>query len=118
MLKETGAFCQSQVAAIIDVNLRRCINESCHTGKIICVEGDEDLCAESDVLGFTRRAGGALAHFLRHSGVLPPIREAYLCANKAANFSGYAGSTIIHEWAHGCGYNPHGRRIPGIPHVD
>lgn len=119
ILKEVGAFCGSQLDTIQDVNLRRCINDSCNNGKIVCSKGeDNDLCSDPANLGYTRSAGGAIGHILRRVGLMKPIREAVLCANNAANFAGEAGTTVIHEWAHGCGYDPDPKPIPGIPHID
>lgn len=118
ILKEVGAFCSSELDSIVDVNLRRCVNESCHNGPIVCSKSEDDLCGDPAVLGYTRRGGGSIGHFLRRHGIVKPIREAILCANKVAHFMGYAGSTVIHEWEHGCGYNPDRRQIPGIPHAD
>ena len=35
-----------------------------------------------------------------------PRRNVYICQNNISNFNGQAGDTVIHEWAHGCGYDP------------
>lgn len=115
ILIETGAFCRTGLNGIEDVDLRKCIEQSCFEGRIECSNGDRDLCDEPDVLGCTRRAGGRLAHWLRRIGVSRIKREAVVCTNKATPWHGEAGNTVIHEWAHGCGYDADRAPIPGIP---
>jgi YD repeat-containing protein len=119
ILREVGAFCSSKVEQIPDINLRRCINESCRSGLVICSRGEyeDDICDEVDVLGYTARAAGIVSHFLRRNRITKPIRTAFLCADKVAHFQGFAGDTVIHEWAHGCGYDPDRSAIPGIPDI-
>jgi RHS repeat-associated protein len=113
--KEVQVLCATGLNRIVDVNLRRCIAESCRSGVIGCaLKGSQ--CDEPGNTGYTENAGIGLYHWLRRNGWLPVIRKAILCANSSLNFSGEAGRTVIHEWAHGCGYSAHGsNRYPGIP---
>jgi RHS repeat-associated protein len=111
--KEVAAACESKLDAIQDVNLRDCIQGSCDNGNIKCSLGeDDDLCSDITVAGYT---ANAWFHWFRKMGLFEPIRELYICGAFLPNFEGDVGGTAIHEWAHGCGWNPDGVDIPGIP---
>jgi RHS repeat-associated protein len=118
VLKEAGAFCQSKLSGIRDIALRNCITQSCFNGKIVCSKGGGDSCDDPSIPGYTRAREGMIGHWLRRSGVQDAVRTAVLCANNPLNFAGEAGNTVIHEWAHGCGYDTDGTSIPGIPGGD
>jgi RHS repeat-associated protein len=115
IITEVQAFCATELNRIVDVNLRQCVAESCRSGVIACaLEGSQ--CDDPGNPGYTEDAGIGLHHWLRRNGWMPVIRRAILCANNPLNFSGEAGRTVIHEWAHGCGYSAHGSdHYPGIP---
>ena len=115
---EVGTWCRGRLNEIQDINLGQCIQQSCDEGRVECSSGDGS-CDDPGIPGYTPYAGGDLAHWLRRNGALPVIRTAVLCAKNPLNFAGEAGATVIHEWAHGCGYSAHGsNRIPGIPHSE
>ena len=111
--RETSAWCRSRLSEIVDINLRDCIEESCIKGRVVC----DNSCGNPADLGYTRFGGRALAHWLRRSGIVPIIRTAVLCSNNSVNFAGEAGNTVIHEWAHGCGYDADDEPVPGIPGI-
>jgi RHS repeat-associated protein len=118
--KETSSWCQTQLGGITNIALRKCIEKSCREGIVRCSNGDlvaGDLCERGGgTPGFTARTGGDFGHWARRNGVLPQTRTAILCANSSVNFEGRAGGTVIHEWAHGCGWNPDKAPYPeGIP---
>jgi RHS repeat-associated protein len=109
ILRDTNAWCREKVSQIPDVNLRRCIQQSCISGRVKC----DQSCP--NILGYTEGAGDALHHWLRRIGLFKPIREAIICGNYVENYTGEAGNTLIHEWAHGCGYDNDDCTIRGIP---
>lgn len=43
-----------------------------------------------------------------------PRRTVCVCSSNLVNYSGSSGETVIHEWAHGCGFDPD-KGLPGIP---
>ncbi len=112
---EVKTACELGMTKIQDVALRSCIEDSCRDGLIKCSLGVDDTCGESNVLGYTPFGGNFITHWLRRNGLLAKIRTAVVCANQLANFAGEAGNTVIHEWAHGCGYDADEASIPGIP---
>jgi hypothetical protein len=112
------AWCLSRLDEIVDVSLRKCIQESCDSGRISC--RDRGSCRRNpDWTGFTR-GGTRMDHWARRIGWQRKIRRAFVCSNNPLNYTPWGGAeTVIHEWAHGCGYWPHGdRTIPGIPHSE
>jgi hypothetical protein len=111
--RDLSTSCSSaKLDAIQDTALRGCIDESCRTGTIRC-SATESFCGKGEgVLGFTKGAG---FHWMRRFGLSPPIREIVVCSNASPNYEGEGGNTVIHEFAHGCGWNAHGAPIPGIP---
>jgi RHS repeat-associated protein len=94
----TEEWC-AHLEKITDPKLRACIKKSCDTGKITCKEKcDPD-------------AGG----YNRYPILGVKSRTAKLCPNNWPDFTppSYAGDTVIHEWAHGCGWK-HGQD-KGVP---
>ncbi len=95
---ETEEWC-ANLYRITDPKLRACVKKSCEKGKITCKEKcDPDAGGENrgPILGMKSR-------------------NAKLCPNNWPDYTpmGYAGDTVIHEWAHGCGWD-HGDGS-GIP---
>jgi len=84
---------------VTDPKLRACIKKSCETGKIKCKEK-----CDSDAGGWARK-----------KILFVKSRTANLCPNNWPDWTptGYAGDTVIHEWAHGCGWDHGGGG--GIP---
>ncbi|MEM7356281.1 MAG: RHS repeat-associated core domain-containing protein, partial [Acidobacteriota bacterium] len=115
--REVSAWCQSRLGGIKNVALRQCIEQSCREGEVRC-EGTSGRTADCDGAsqGFTRWSRGDVLHWSRRNGILPTIRTAFICANNPVNFDSQAGDTVIHEWAHGCGWNADKKPLPeGIP---
>lgn len=109
ILEETSRFCRTRLGEIRDIRLRRCIEESCRRGRVECKD-----CAPG-VAGEEGLVGGVIDLWLRYR----PRRTAYVCLGFDLHYSGLgsAGDTVIHEWAHGCGYDADDS-IPGIPDDD
>jgi RHS repeat-associated protein len=95
--QQTDLQCHN-LSGITDPKLRSCIQKSCDSGTIKC----KDSCPAD--------AGGYQRTILGFGG-----RTANLCTNNWPNYSplSYAGASVIHEWAHGCGWN-HGQG-GGVP---
>jgi RHS repeat-associated protein len=110
VIKETTAWCKQRLSQIPDVNLRKCIEKSCAEGIVRC-----DQSCPPATMGYATGGGGAIYHWLRRVGLMDPIREVFVCGNVEQNYTGEAGNTVIHEWAHGCGYDSDDDSIPGIP---
>ena len=110
---ETDAWCTTRLDAIKDIGLRQCIKRSCRTGKVTCSLGGP-VC-DGTVEGYS--SCGALCRLFVHVGILNPVRTAVLCGNNPVFWDapGEAGGTVVHEWAHGCGYDPDPGSIPGVP---
>lgn len=76
---------------IIDPKLRDCIEKSCDIGRIKC----KDNCDVGKFVGVNRK--------------IPFItnRTAVVCTNAPTRYltPEELGSTVIHEWAHGCGWD-------------
>ena len=94
----TEEWC-AHLEKITDPKLRACIKKSCDTGTITC----KQKC-DPDAGGWS----------------MPKIlfkvsRTANLCPNNWPEWTppSYAGDTVIHEWAHGCGWK-HGQD-KGVP---
>ena len=106
-------WCLTRLGEIIDASLRKCINESCDSGEILCTEGGQ--CKDPGVAGYSS-GGAALLHWLRRNDLWPKTRTAYVCSKNSSNYTPWGGAqTVIHEWAHGCGYSADEHDIPGIP---
>ena len=100
--------CSQVDTTITDEKLRECIKKSCKKGKIICVmikgKGPYGLPAPGNL--------GCL-----HRGKWWPCRKMFIYCpyfknGKAGKAS--AGDTVIHEFAHGCGWNHgNGKGVPG-----
>lgn len=87
----------------VDPKWRSCVQDSCKKGKIKCkFDGDKNC----------QGAGGYGGKFL---GIFIS-RTANLCLDNWPDTTSpsYVGDAIIHEWAHGCGYNTG----PGVPLPD
>jgi RHS repeat-associated protein len=110
---ETDVWCASRLSQVKDVAVRNCLNKSCQTGKVTCSKGGV-LCNGS-AEGYS--TCGWLCGILVRVGVLDPVRTATLCGNNVVfwDLPGEAGGTVIHEWTHGCGYDPDGGGIVGVP---
>jgi hypothetical protein len=87
--RETDDWC-SNLSRVTDPKLRACIQKSCEKGKIKCKEK-----CDPDTGGWAREK------FLFIGS-----RTANLCPNNWPDFTpaSYVGDTVIHEWAHGCGW--------------
>jgi RHS repeat-associated protein len=109
IIAETSLFCKTKLNEVTDVSLRNCIEESCRIGRVQC-ENCNDLGEGGSVSGPAILAIPALRKMF-------PIRTATVCLNFNLNYKGEAGNTVIHEWAHGCGYNPDDGNLPGIPGI-
>jgi len=109
VVQETTAFCAYRLQDVDDVGLRDCLRKSCQIGKVHCdIDGIDGPCADPNTYAWSNGY-----RFFPLNRIWPK-REAWICANKAGNFSDEVGGSVIHEWAHGCGYNPD-TAIPGIP---
>jgi len=108
VIEETTAFCQTKLSLIADVALRDCIKKSCQQGSVKCDVRESAYCADPATQAWTPMP---LFDFIAR---IFPRRTAYLCANNVLNFNGDAGGAVIHEWAHGCGYDPD-KALRGIP---
>jgi RHS repeat-associated protein len=102
---EVASFCASGLSSIQDVALRDCVRQSCRTGRVVCTS--KGLCDPSDPdnIGNHGFSEGAGATWQRRIGLLPVNRTAYVCSNVDSNYIGAAGSTVMHEWIHGCGWD-------------
>jgi hypothetical protein len=93
--------CEELVSLITDVALLRCLQKKCTDGKIYCRDADGD---PKNNCNYGR------------AGAFGPLGgEANLCPG---NWTygvppGYLGETVIHEWAHNCGWK-HGEWM-GVP---
>ncbi len=96
--QQTDSWC-SDLAGITDAKLRSCIQKNCERGKIKC----KDRCPAD---------AGARS---REKFLFIGSRTANLCPNNWPDYTSleYVGSSVIHEWAHGCGWD-HGQG-KGIP---
>jgi len=105
ILEETSAWCRTKLNGVADVSLRNCLRESCRSGRVECM-----VCDTPGIAGDAERTG--LEWVRRFS----PQRTVRICSNFDPLYSGLgnAGSTVIHEWAHGCGYNSD-NSLPGVP---
>jgi RHS repeat-associated protein len=96
--QETDRRC-SNLSGITDPKLRSCVQKSCERGKIKCKGNCEagEGGYQRTILGFGSRT-------------------ANLCTNNWPTFTplSYVGGAVIHEWAHGCGWE-HGQG-GGIPY--
>jgi len=91
---------------ITDPKLRACIQKSCDKGTIKCKGNDDKNC--KDAGGY----GGKFLFFIR--------RTANLCPGSWGDWASpsYVGDTVIHEFAHGCGWNHgQGKGVPNDPGV-
>jgi RHS repeat-associated protein len=106
--KETDVWCATRLGQIKDVAVRSCIQQSCKSGKVDCSD-----CNNHE--GYSNC--GTLCGWLVRSGVMDPIRTAHLCGQNQVfwDVPGEAGDTVIHEWAHGCGYDPDDGSVTGVP---
>jgi hypothetical protein len=97
--QQADAAC-ANLAIITDLKLRSCIQKSCQQGKIKC----KDKCPAD---------AGARA---REKFLFIPSRTANLCLNNWPDYTplSYVGESVIHEWAHGCGWD-HGQG-KGVSH--
>ena len=89
--QETDREC-SNLSGITNPGLRACIQKSCDTGTIKCKGGGKGC---DNAGGYNRK--------------LPLIvsRTANLCPNNWPDYTPlpYVGQAVIHEWAHGCGWD-------------
>jgi RHS repeat-associated protein len=87
----TDDWC-SNLQRITNPKLRACIKKSCEKGKIKC----KGKC-DPDQGGFN----------LTWPIIGKGKRDANLCPNNWPDYTplAYAGETVIHEWAHGCGWD-------------
>jgi RHS repeat-associated protein len=88
--EQTDDWCNN-LNRISDGKLRSCIQKSCDKGKIKC----KDKC-DTDEGAWSR----GKIFFLGS-------RTANLCPNNWPDYTplSYVGDAVIHEWAHGCGWN-------------
>ena len=71
-------------------------------------------CDEPDWLGHTDSS--ILQWLFIRDGLMQPIRTMTLCKNNATLWNqDQAANTVIHEWAHGCGYFDDPCPAEGIP---
>ena len=109
IVAQTNAFCQNSLQYIKDVNLRDCVKKSCEIGIIKCdISEDSGPCNDLSTYGYTPTAAFDFV------AKMFPRRTVYVCANKVGNFNQEAGNTVVHEWAHGCGYDAD-KGLAGVP---
>jgi RHS repeat-associated protein len=101
-VRETSVWCQTKLGTITDPKVRKCVTKYCQTGTIKC----EKQCGSyPTALGYT-----PLWDFYFGGGT------AILCNNNSfspGRPAGDRGDTVIHEWAHSCGWRHGGGG--GIP---
>jgi RHS repeat-associated protein len=98
---QVDAWCAHGLPTITDRRLRECISESCNSGVIRC----SNTCL--------RTATRAQAGFNRRFP-FTTNRTANICTFSGGwNSIQPPGDTVIHEWAHGCGWREGGGR--GVP---
>lgn len=99
--QQADASC-SNLNGITNPRLRSCIQKRCNSGKIQC----SDKCSQQPPRGGQAPYGG---------------NTATLCLNGWPDYTpdSYVGETIIHEWAHTCGWH-HGQGggVPNDPGPD
>ncbi len=101
---ETQWQCETLAFLITDVTLLGCLQRKCDSGKIYCRGADDDPANN--------------CNFGRAGAFGPPGGEATLCPG---NWTygvppGYLGETVIHEWAHNCGWrHGGGQGVPNDP---
>jgi len=100
--QQTDLAC-SNLQGMVDAKWRSCVQQSCKKGKIKCKGADDKSCQGAG--GY----GGKTLHILTG-------RTANLCPDNWSEPTPleYVGAAVIHEWAHGCGYNTG----PGVPYPD
>jgi RHS repeat-associated protein len=93
---ETQWQCESLDIMITDVALLQCIQGKCRTGKVYCKSADEvpwkdplNYCNDFNAGGYGRVGEEATLCPGNWTYGVPP---------------GYLGGTVIHEWAHNCGW--------------
>jgi RHS repeat-associated protein len=95
---DTEAWCRN-LTRITDVKLRRCVQESCKSGVIEC---DGEWCMPP--------MGGYTVKW-----PFITTRTAVLCPDSWGNKDRqYVSDTVIHEWAHGCGWDEEDPDV-GVP---
>jgi RHS repeat-associated protein len=111
IVQETAQWCQRGLSRITDPRLRECLSRSCQNGTIRC----DRPCRpypwsrpSTDTLGYSY--GAPIINRVIHR------RTAYICLGNSFGSdrpAGDRGDTMIHEWAHGCGWD-HGGGA-GVP---
>lgn len=102
LLQQQGDIACRNLGIISDPKLRACIQKSCDTGTIKCKGRG---CKDPEAGGYS--TGKILGMF--------PNRTGTLCPDNWSTWTplSYAGQSIIHEFAHGCGWE-HGD-AGGVP---
>jgi hypothetical protein len=100
--QQTDLAC-SNLQGMVDAKWRSCVQQSCKKRKIKCKGADDKSC---------QGAGGYGGKTL----LILTGRTANLCPDNWSEPTPleYVGAAVIHEWAHGCGYNTG----PGVPYPD
>jgi RHS repeat-associated protein len=104
VIQQQGDFACSNLQRITDPKLRACIQKSCNKGTVKCKANSDKDCQD---------AGGYNKKF-------PLIinRTANLCPGNWPDWTelSYVGDSIIHEFAHGCGWkHGQGGGVPNDP---
>jgi hypothetical protein len=110
---ETDVWCAARLGQVRDVAVRDCLHESCMKGKVACSHGGPFCNGSAEGYSSCGWGCGVLVRI----GAIDPVRTANLCGNNVVFWAlpGEAGGTVIHEWTHGCGYDPDNGSIAGVP---
>jgi RHS repeat-associated protein len=107
LIEEVSRWCREKRHLVTDIRLRKCMTENCRSGRIECEE-----CDEEGLYGYSETRDSAFHHSLARRW---PNRTVHICLNRSGNYGPEGANTVVHEWAHGCGCNPHGGGCTGIP---
>jgi RHS repeat-associated protein len=125
--EQTDTWCGDLKNRITDPKLRTCLKDRCDSGKVTCVDGEEckgDEPGERGPLGYCASDPDNRNGWDPETRTWDPTKTsclkdspAYICVKNFVPLSSDDsewGKTVIHEWAHSCGWKHH-QTGTGVP---